>query len=261
MSASRFGVRSFITGVVALALGAATARAELIHRYSFTDAVKDSVGNVDGVLKGDAKVEGGKLVLDNTGKTSENPKLAYAEFPKPIAPKEGSVSFVAFVNIPQNPHFARILDIGDVEAGEGRAFMYLLTKHEEGDVSRAAITATDVSGRTFVPGPALDDGKPHVAVMIVDGAAKKLRYYVDGKETQAAEDVGDNTLDKVRQMHAWIGRSAFDIDPGLTGAIDELRVYDHVLSEAEIKAIQEAGPDKLPPASAAAPTTAPAAKP
>jgi len=49
-------------------------------------------------------------------------------------------------------------------------------------------------------------------------------------------------------MQNWLGRSSFAADPGLTGAIDELRVYDHALGAAEIVAAYEAGPDKLPAA-------------
>jgi len=70
--------------------------------------------------------------------------------------------------------------------------------------------------------------------------------FVDGREPAASADLGDNTLDKVRPVQNWLGRSSFAADPGLTGAIDELRVYDHALGAAEIVAAHAAGPDKLP---------------
>ena len=45
--------------------------AELTHRYSFKDGkADDSVGKVNGKLEGGAKITDGKLVLDNTDKTS-----------------------------------------------------------------------------------------------------------------------------------------------------------------------------------------------
>lgn len=265
MARARIGRRLAVAGLAVTGLAAllsgASARAELIHRYSFDGAeVKDSVGKVNGTLKGDAKLADGKLVLENTDKMSGDAKLSYVQFNGPIAPKQGSVSIVAWVTAKQSPAFARVLDIGDVEGGEGRAFLYVMTRHEEDDKSRAAITASTVAERAFVTGEPLDDNKPHVAAVIVDGAAKTLGLYVDGKAAQPAEALGDNTLDKVRQTHAWLGRSGFDSDPGLTGSIDELRVYDHALTEAEAKAITDAGPDKLPekPAPTTAPTTAPA---
>jgi len=94
--------------------------------------------------------------------------------------------------------------------------------------------------------------------LVIDGDAKKLHVYVDGKESAAAEDLGDNTLDKVRQVDRWLGRSSFDRDPGLCGSINEFRVYDHALSADEISAANDVGADALPATSAA--TTQPANK-
>src|ERR1700677_974415 len=48
----------------------APSAAALIHRYSFTNGVSDSVGSADGSLNGDANVTGGQLVLDGTQGTS-----------------------------------------------------------------------------------------------------------------------------------------------------------------------------------------------
>src|SRR4051794_20252870 len=104
------------------AVAGASARAELIHRYSFDDGAKDSVGKVDGTLKGSAKVTDGKLVLDNGAKLSDDAKLSYVDFASPIIPKSGSVSLVVWITAKEHPLFARVLDIGDSEGGEGRAF-------------------------------------------------------------------------------------------------------------------------------------------
>jgi hypothetical protein len=78
-------------------------------------------------------------------------------------------------------------------------------------------------------------------LMVIDGAARKLHLYVDGKEAGGATDLGDNTLDKVDPEHGWIGRSAFDTDPALTATVNELRVYDNALTPAEAAAIFAAG--------------------
>jgi hypothetical protein len=244
MSFTRFK-RAVGAFVLVAALAASAVRAELIHRYTFDDGAKDSVGKVDGTLKGNAKVTDGKLVLDNGAKTSDDPKLSYVEFPAPIIPKSGSVSLVVWITGKDHPLFARVLDIGDSDGGEGRAFIYLVPQHEE-QQSRAAITATDTGGRTHVVGARLDDGKPHMAAVVVDGAAKQLHLYVDGKETAKPEDLGDNTLDKVKPIHNWIGRSGFDADPGLTATIEELRVYDHALMADDVAAMEKAGAKTVP---------------
>jgi hypothetical protein len=223
---------------------ASAANAGLIHRYSFNDGTaKDSVGKIDGTLKGDAKIAEGKLVLDNGERLCSDSGLGYLEFASSVIPKSGSVSLVVWITAKENPQFSRVIDIGDSENGEGHAFIYLVPRHEE-DQSRAAITAADTGAKTYIAGSRLDDEKPHMAVIVIDGEAKKLHLYVDGKES-AAEDLGDNTLDQVKPVHNWLGRSGFDADPGLSASIDEFRVYDHALSAEEVSAMQTAGPDAL----------------
>jgi hypothetical protein len=238
-------IRCVAVLIAALTLCCGIARAGLIHRYSFTDGAKDSVGKIDGTLKGDAKVADGKLVLNNGGKGSDDPKLSYLEFGAPLIPKGGSVSLVAWVTSSGSYPYARVVDIGNSEGGVGEAFIYIVARHDE-DKSRGAITASDTDSKTMVSGDPLDDGKPHMAVLVIDGDAKKLRMYIDGKQSAPAEDLGQNTLDKVKPVHNWLGRSAFDENPGLSASIDEFRVYDHALSTEEVGALQKAGPDKLP---------------
>jgi hypothetical protein len=239
MITSNHPIRALIC-LIALSLCGA-ANAGLIHRYSFKDAtVKDSVGKVDATLKGDAKI-----VLSNTGKTSDDAKLSYLQFNSPVIPKSGSVSLIIWVTAKENPPFCRVLDIGDSDSGSGQAFIYLVQRHDD-DVSKAAVTASDTGSKTFMDGKRLDDGKPHMAAIVIDGTAKKLHYFVDGVESPDPADLGDNTLDKVNPTHSWIGRSGFDADPGLSAEISEFRVYDQALGAAEIAAIQNAGPDVLP---------------
>ena len=233
-----------VAGVLALGL-ANSANADLTHRYSFKDGVKDSVGKVDGTLKGAAKVADGKLTLDNGDKTSGDAGISYVEFAGPLLPKTGSGSLVVWFTGKEVGQYSRLLDIGAQDAGAGSAFIYLSPRTVD-DGSRAAISAADPGSKTAVNGDRLDDGKLHVAALVVDGTAKKLHLFIDGKEVGTGEDLGDNTLDKVKQDHSWIGRSAFDTDPALTGSISEVRVYDEALSADQAAAIFKAGADALP---------------
>jgi hypothetical protein len=242
-----FHLRVFISLLV-VGLFTAAANAGLIHRYSFNDGTaKDSVGNVDGNLKGAASVSGGKLVLDNADKNSDDEALSYVEFASSVLPKGDSVSLVVWFSGKDVGSFARILNIGDKDGAEGRAFIYLTPRNAD-DQARAAITATDAAGKTAIDTDRLDDGNIHMVAVVIDGAAKKLHLFVDGKEPAAAQDLGDNTLDKVHAVHNWIGRSAYDQDAGLSGSIDEFRVYDTALSLDEAAAIFKAGADALPAA-------------
>jgi hypothetical protein len=217
----------------------------LTHRYSFTDGAKDSAGSVHGVLKNSAKVEGGKLVLANAGRLSSDAALGYLEFPSSLLPSTGSVSIVFWYSGTSAENFSRLIDIGDREGVEGRAFLYF-TPRTAGGQSRARITAVDTrTSQTYVEGPAIDDGKPHCVAIVIDG--NRMHLYIDGKEPAAAIDLGTNNLAAVRPVHSWIGRSGYDADPGLTGSLDELRIYNRPLSLPEVAAIEKAGADLLPP--------------
>jgi hypothetical protein len=233
-----------VSVLLALRLASA-AQADLTHRYSFKDGTKDSVGKVDATLKGAAKIADGKLTLDNGDKTSADADLAYVEFGTPILPKEGSVSIAMWFSGKEMGQFSRLLDIGGKDDTSGTAFIYLTARTGD-DGSRAAISATDAGSKSNVDGVRLDDDKPHLAIAVIDGTAKKLHLYVDGKEVGTATDLGDNTLDKVKQDHAWIGKSAFDTDPGLSGTINELRIYNEALTADQVAAIAKAGADALP---------------
>ena len=224
------------------------AQAGLIHRYSFNDgAAKDSVGHVDGKLMGaGARIAGGRLLLLNDVGGARD-KESYLEFAGSVLPAKGSVSLAVWFTARDIGSFARVINFGASEGSEGVQFIYFSPHIEDGS-SRAAITGSDVSSKTNQDFMALDDGQPHLVAIVIDGTAKKLRVFVDGKEPNPAVDLGENTLDKVKPVQNWLGRSSFSADPALSATIDELRVYDHALSADEAGAIYRGGADKLPPA-------------
>ena len=259
-----FSLRSLkvFAWLLAIGLGVTTAQASLTHRYSFKDgAAKDSAGNVDGKLKGPgASIVDGKLVLKNE-EAATGDKISCLEFIGPLLPKGGdSVSFAVWFTAKDVGGFARVLNFGDSEGGEGRQFIYFSPRTADGS-ARVAITGSDVGSKTYLDSDALDDGRPHLVVIVIDGAAKKLRVFIDGKEPNPAADLGDNTLDKVKPVENWLGKSSFSADPGLSAAIDEFHVYDEALTADQVAAVLSAGPDALPAAATPPPATTPAPAP
>jgi hypothetical protein len=222
------------------------ARAGLIHHYSFNDATaRDLVGKVDGKLTGPgATIVAGQLVLQNE-RSVYGAKVSCLEFTGPVLPAGGTASLAVWFTAKNVGGFARVLNFGDSEGTEGKEFIYFTPCTEEG-MARVALTATDASGKTYIDFEALDDGRLHLVVIVVDGAAKTLRVFVDGKEPRPAEGLGGNTLDKIRSVQNWLGRSSFAADPGLSATIDEFRVYDHALSPEEAAALHVAGPAVVP---------------
>jgi hypothetical protein len=225
---------------------ATAARAGLIHRYSFNDgAAKDSVGKADGKLNGGAKIAAGQLVLDNEGMASDGAQVSYLEFASSILPESGSATLMIWFTAKKDGgDFARLLNIGDHEDGQGVNFIYMTARMNTGK-SRCAI-GIDYNTRVPVDNDRLDDDQEHMLTMVIDGDAKRLHVYIDGKESAEAVDLGENTLDKVKQVDRWLGRSSFDRDPGLTGSINEFRVYDHALTADEVSSAFDVGADALP---------------
>lgn len=220
--------------------------ASMTHRYSFSgDSVKDSVGQLGASLKGPgAKLADGKLVLSNDLSTAYE-SISHLEFAGSLLPKGTTASFALWFTARDAAEFARLLDIGTSEGTEGVNFIYVAVRTADGG-ARVAITGSDVSSKTYIDLDALDDGKPHMVAFAIDGAAKKLRVFVDGKEPKPAESLGDNTLDKVKPVNNRIGKSSFSADPGLSASVDEFRVYDHAITPEEAAALFKAGPDALP---------------
>lgn len=243
--------------LIACSAGLASAHATLIHRYSFNDGVaKDTVGKVDAKLKGaGATVAEGKLSLKNEAAATGD-QISYLEFDGSVLPKSDSVSLVIWFTAKSTGAFARLINFGASEGTEGTHFIYLSPNTADGS-ARAAITGSDVTAKTAVDFSALDDGSPHMVALVIDGTAKKLHVFRDAAEPAPAAPLGENTLDKVKPIENWLGKSSFAADPGLSATIDEFRVYDHALTPQEAAALYQAGADVLPSAGAA---TKPAAK-
>jgi hypothetical protein len=234
--------------MVTLSLSLAPGHAGLIHRYSFNDGTaRDLAGSVDGRLLGPgATIAGGQLQLQNDP-AAPRENVSCLEFARSVLPEDGhTVTLAAWFTAKGIGGFARVLNFGDSEGTEGRQFIYFTPCTAEGD-ARVAITGSEVGAKTYIDFGALDNGAPHLVVIVVDGAAKSLRVFVDGREPRPAQHLGDNTLDKVRPVQNWLGRSSFAADPGLTASIDEFRVYDHALTAEEAAKLHQAGADALPP--------------
>ena len=123
-----------------LAVGPAAAHAALIHRYSFNDdAAKDSVGKVDGRLRGvGARVAGGKLELRNAAAATGD-AVSCLEFAGSVLPATGrSATLVVWFTAKDLGAFARILNFGDSEGTEGIKFIYFSPNAADGQ-ARAKI--------------------------------------------------------------------------------------------------------------------------
>src|SRR5262245_61265393 len=232
----------FATLASASLMSSGSARAELIHRYSFKENADDSVGKVNGKLEGKAKIANGKLALQNSGKLSNDEGLSYVSFSERILPKSGSATVEAWFTSDSDGQFARLFDFGQ----RGQGYLFLTVNDGGNDIARTAVTNNDWGEETKISSDGnVNDGRLHMVAVVIDGTAKNLHFYVDGKEQGGAEPLGDNTLEKVQGDSHWLGRSLYDTDAGFTGSISELRVFDTALKPAEIAAHFKAGKDEV----------------
>jgi hypothetical protein len=200
------------------------------------------VGKVNGKLMGAAKVADNKLVLDNTSKTSDDSTLSYLEFGQRILPASGSATIEVWFTSTSDGGYARVFDFGQ----RGQGYVFLTVNDGGGDAARAAITASDfgeeatISTESSSSASGVNDGKPHMAAVVIDSKAEKFYFYIDGHQIGSPASI-DAGLDGVKGANQWLGRSSFDADAGLTGSISEFRVYDTALTADQIAADFKAG--------------------
>jgi len=121
----------------------------------------------------------------------------------------------------------RILDLGSGTT----SYMYLCPNNGATNALRMAVTAGNSVWDEFDSSEgALATGWHHVAVTCSSSTAT-MTMYVDGQLVGTLTNI-TNTLDALgATTQNWVGRSQYDADPYFNGAVDDLRIYEVVLSE------------------------------
>lgn len=234
----------------------------LLHRYSFNEqtndwVVHDSVGTANGRLYGSVGEVGftgmGELAMNGFPATNGS----YAAFPGGLISCLGEVSFEAWVNWnPENVALGygsggwqRIFDIGTGQ-GQGQAYIFLTPATDNvsfttNSVLHTAITLSDnlhetprLNWTNFLPTNVLS----HVAVTYspVQGV---MKMYLNG--VPVASGTATIPLSGILDRHTWLGRSLFSVDPYYNGSFSEFRIYQGLLSDADVAADYAAGPDTV----------------
>ena len=221
----------------------------LLHRYSFDgtdDVARDSIGSASGMIVGAAagSQSGGSVLL--TGDIG----LGYMGEPHvnlPISawPNMASATFEAWVTwdgaaASGDAPWQRVFDFGDQLSGQGHTYLSL-TPSGTGGV-RAEFTVNGVPYRAQIVSaePLPLHVMKHVAV-VVDGDTSTMALYVAG-EPQGSVKLPAK-LTQVKPVNLWLGRSNFDRDPNFFGSLHEFRIYSGALTDAEVQASYQAGPD------------------
>ena len=216
----------------------------LLHRYSFDDGVKDSVGYADGFTYGSgASVADGQLVLDG----SQN--HAFAQVPAGIITGLKSMTWeVWFTPGEYIANWNRLLDFGCINTG-GDGTGYVFASIYTGGANVRIATRTVGGGEQYysVATPqAMRDmtgQKLHMAYVYAEDGT--VTGYLNG---QAVSTTGSNNrkLSDIIDDFNYIGRSMFLVDPAINLSVDEFRIWNGTLDAKAVAANYAAGPNEIP---------------
>ena len=215
--------------------------AVLQHRYSFNDPttsqmVADSVGGPtwNGTLNGGATLTGTQVVLDGVN--------GYVQLPAGIISGYSALSIETWASFGTNSGWVRLWDFGDQNAaGLGNSSIYF-TPHNGS--ARAQMTMFNPGGGTDVVLTNNFDNQTNVQIVGVY-SDDYMDLYFNGQL------VGQNLAVTVPvtaniDTNCFIGRSMFNTDPYLNGAVDEFRIYQGALTASHVASDYAAGPNTLP---------------
>lgn len=212
--------------------------AELINRYSFSDGstmAVDSVGGQHGTLVNGATISGNAVHLNGSSQ--------YVNLPAGLITGLDSVTFECWFTHLSNGNWTRVFDFGTTSGSSGRYYAFFTPRSGYSD-SRFVIT--DYGGGSdeeVLSYSTLAYDTPTHIVCVYDGNNNTMRYYLNG----ALANSRDVTipLSALNNQLSYLGRSLYSSDPYLRGSIDEFRIYDHALTDAEISYNYSSGPDVM----------------
>ena len=212
----------------------------LTHLYTFNDGTaNDSVGSAHGTLMNGATVLDQQLALQNTGITSgQAGTVQHVQLPTNILSGTEATVEVWYAAA-DSSNWSRVFDFGNQTGGNGDTYLFYTQQSGAGD-SRAALNPSSGTERTVTTDTS-DDGAQHMAAVVIDTSRGLLRLYVDGEQKSTTTLSGSNAS-SINDTLNYLGRSLFNGDPGYTGLIDEVRIYDHAVPAVEIAQQAAEGP-------------------
>jgi hypothetical protein len=213
----------------------------LIHRYSFSTNAADSVGSADGILVGDAALNGGAVILSGH-------KPSYVDLPNNLVDTLTDATFELWVIWDGAGIWERIFDFGNNTVGEdsqGAATQSIFLTPSNGGVMDLSIFPQGIGGQQVINGVPLTAHVQHHVVWAYAAATTTSRLFVDGVENGSNNSMTYKLTDLAPMSNVWLGHSQYIQDADFAGAIAEFRIYRGTFLDADVAADYEAGPDAL----------------
>jgi hypothetical protein len=234
-----------VLGTIALAvlaLGAARpANAELIHQWKFNGLPTDSVGSAHGALGGGATITGDRLFLDGL-----DDQMLTGPIDQTVTQKT-LISWVSLENLGQPVGGSAIsLQIGNGNGAGGFDGIVYAERAAGQWMNGSNGWARTVPNNGGVAETVTEPGE--VMMAITYGADNSINIYRDGALYASAATASQGVLNTYLggQANVIFGRRHDGAGNPLHGYINEARIYDSVLSGAEILDIYLTGTDSTP---------------
>jgi len=202
--------------------------AGLVALYAMDGNVQDSSGkNYHGTISGDAGYDAGysgqALIFNGVN--------AYVTLPiGPLVASLTDTTIATHVNFDgATGAWQRIFDFGS----DTTAYMFLSPRQSTAGAMRFAIRTATVDEQVVDSPAAMPTGWHHTAVSI-DSTTMMMKLYLDGEQVgEAATTLLPKDLGNTAQN--WLGRSQWEADAYFSGMLDDLRIYNRVLSASEVR--------------------------
>lgn len=220
-----------IVSAVAMALGALSAQAALLHQYTFDSGsvAVDSVGGANGTLVGGASIVGGALFLDGSN--------GYVEtVGNHIIPTSGAFTLALSAQQTSFGGRAHAELISQGAQGSGEPGPFYLGWYLGNGVEHGVRIGNDImTSSVLFP----SDGAYHTYVLTSSGYGSTASLYIDGARVLdfAAPAPGIGGTD------TRFGQQFVNVNEFFTGYMDNIRVWDSALSAGEVAALDHAVPE------------------
>ncbi len=237
------------------------------HRYTFNNpaaadatgaVIPDVVSGADGVVRnagGTTTLTGMELTLSG-GPSDTAP---YVDLPNGLLSENsvdnagtGEISIEGWVTVTGGRTWARIFDFGNNTAGEvsapggsGNGTNYFFLSAQIGDDlsnKRVEIKKSDTDIDTWDFGSYTLNQKDHF-VLTWSESTGEVVVYENGVEVTSFTTT--KRFSDIDDVNDWLGRSNWLGDQNMQGDFDEFRIYNRVLSPAEVLNNDNNGPDIL----------------
>ncbi len=213
------------------------------HRYSFTTDGTDAVGDADATLLGNARVEGGQLILPGGGARTN-----YASLPDTVGFDINgyeAVTFEVWFTTTAVQNWSKLFYFGEPSGGAAvESLEFTPVKGDGSGLGKAESLNDNVASAHHTTLTYSETGAEIHLVVVFDAANGLISVYKNGELD--GESGLTHFLSDVSLPFLYLGAAVGWGDADYNGRINEFRIYDVAFAQENVTASFASGPDELP---------------